>query len=214
MRSKKTLIWDWNGTLLDDAEICVYCINALLRKRNLKEITLQKYREVFTFPVVDYYREVGFDFEKEPFEIPAMEFIDLYHQLLPKAPLFNNVEQTLSGFSDYKINQVILSAMEQNSLINTLKSNRIHHLFDQVFGIADHYAQGKLQRGMELINRLNQPLDEIILIGDTLHDKEVAGHLGVEVVLIANGHQSKERLLKSGARVLDSIGQLQEVLLN
>jgi phosphoglycolate phosphatase len=214
MKAKKTLIWDWNGTLLDDAEICVYCINTLLRKRNLKEISLQKYREVFTFPVIDYYRSVGFDFEKEPFEIPAMEFIDIYHQLLPEAPLFKNVEQTLSGFSDQKFNQVILSAMEQTSLTHTLKSNRIHHFFDQVFGIDDHFAQGKLQRGMELVSRLNQPLDEIILIGDTLHDKEVAGHLGVEVVLIANGHQSKERLLKSGARVLDSIGQLQEVLLN
>lgn len=46
----KHIIWDWNGTLFDDVDICVDNINWLLKKYNLPEITKEKYREIFTFP--------------------------------------------------------------------------------------------------------------------------------------------------------------------
>ena len=60
-----TIIWNWNGTLLDDISICINAINQLLSERNLNLLTIEKYREVFTFPVIDYYKAVAFDFEKE-----------------------------------------------------------------------------------------------------------------------------------------------------
>ena len=208
MKNKKTIIWDWNGTLLNDAAICVSSINQLLRHRNLSEISLDYYRQVFTFPVIDYYRAVGFDFENEPFEKPAMDFIELYHQLLPKALLFKEVEPILSHFSGLFFRHTILSAMEQGSLNASLKLNKIDHFFDYVFGINDHFANGKIDMGRALIRQLNQPLNELVLIGDTLHDKEVAGYLGIDVVLIANGHQSKGRLESSGNQVIDSLNQL------
>ena len=208
MKNKKTIIWDWNGTLLNDAAICVSSINQLLRHRNLSEISLDYYRQVFTFPVIDYYRAVGFDFENEPFEKPAMDFIELYHRLLPKALLFKEVEPILSHFSGLFFRHTILSAMEQGSLNASLKSNKIDHFFDHVFGINDHFANGKIEIGKALIRQLNQPLNELVLIGDTLHDKEVAGYLGIDVVLIANGHQSKGRLESSGNQVIDSLNQL------
>ena len=57
----KHIIWDWNGTLLDDTWLCVEGINQALIKRNLTPISEDRYREVFTFPVRDYYKKLGFD---------------------------------------------------------------------------------------------------------------------------------------------------------
>ena len=45
----------------------------------------------------------------------------------------------------------------------------------------------------------------MLLIGDTLHDAEVAAAADVDCVLVAHGHQSKERLKQSGAQVVDSL---------
>ena len=78
MPQRTTIIWDWNGTLLDDAEVCREAINKMLKVRNLPELSLSTYRNVFTFPVIEYYKEVGFDFSKEDWEPVAMEFINLY----------------------------------------------------------------------------------------------------------------------------------------
>ncbi len=208
MKNKKTIIWDWNGTLLDDALMCVESINSLLSNRDLQLLTMQKYREIFTFPVIDYYRAAGFDFNKESFEKPAMEFIDLYHKKLPEVGLFADVVSVLDYFKKLGFQQVILSAMEQDSLLNTLNVHHISPYFAHVSGLQDHYAHGKIALGEDLIKKLNQPLSEMVLVGDTLHDKEVADHLGVDVVLVSNGHQSRTRLEESGAQVVSSLTEL------
>jgi phosphoglycolate phosphatase len=62
------IIWDWNGTLLDDTELSVQTMNQMLQKRNLQQLTHASYKEVFSFPVKDYYRKIGFNFTSEPFE--------------------------------------------------------------------------------------------------------------------------------------------------
>ncbi len=85
---KKIIIWDWNGTLLNDVQMCVNCMNVLLGKRNLPRLSFDTYRNVFNFPVRDYYEKIGFDFTCEDFEVPAKEFMDLYHRFLPETSLF------------------------------------------------------------------------------------------------------------------------------
>ena len=74
------VIWDWNGTLLDDAWLCVDIMNGLLSARGLSLLTPQRYAQVLTFPLADYYRELGFDFDREPFETLGAEFIREYER--------------------------------------------------------------------------------------------------------------------------------------
>ena len=72
------IIWDWNGTLLNDGWLFVDVMNSILLNRKMKTITLEKYRQIFGFPVKEYYINLGFDLEKEPFEICGLEFINEY----------------------------------------------------------------------------------------------------------------------------------------
>lgn len=205
-QNKQAIIWDWNGTLLDDVDECIRCINRLLQQRNLPLLTKKVYRSIFTFPVKEYYRAAGFDFEKEDFEMPALEFIRCYHQLLKNSNLFPDVVQMLEYFKDKGIKQCILSAMEHNSLVDSLKEKNIFGYFDIVAGIDDHYAHSKTEVGMKLIRQLPFEKEKILMIGDSLHDLEVADELGIECLLIANGHQSKERLTAHTEDVIDDIG--------
>jgi len=169
---------------------------------------VDQYKAVFSFPVKDYYQKIGFDFVSEPFEIPALEFIELYNSRVNICNLHDNAITVLKHFQSNGYRQFILSAMQQDALEQCLDQQQISHFFEHVLGLDNHYAASKLNNGQQLISGLNLNVKELLLIGDTIHDFEVARTLGCQCVLIANGHQSREILEPAGALVIDQIGQL------
>jgi phosphoglycolate phosphatase len=205
------LIWDFNGTLLDDAQVCIDCMNIMLKERELPELDLARYREIFTFPVRNYYSSLGFDFQKEPFEIPAHRFIDLYREAMYLAPLQKGAIEMLEHFKNLGYQQIILSAMEQDFLLETIDSKGILGYFDRVTGITNHLADGKLDMAKELVGSLSKGPGEIVMIGDTIHDFEVATGSGIPVILIARGHQSFRRLKALDCSVFEELTDLKEV---
>jgi len=147
----------------------------------------------------------GFNFDREPFEIPAEEFIKYYQQLLPKATLFRDVETMLRHFNAQGFRQFILSAMEQDTLRKSVQDMGIAHFFEQICGIEDHFAHSKSDRAKKMMEAAAIRRDETVMVGDTLHDVEVAAGIGVEIVLIARGHQSPERLAEAGTKLLPDL---------
>jgi len=202
------IIWDWNGTLLNDAGLAVRTMNQMLEKRGLPVLSVDGYKSVFTFPVKDYYQKIGFDFQTEPFEVPALEFIDYYNSQVKECTLHNDALRVLNYFQSVGMRQFVLSAMEQVVLDDCLKHYQINEFFEHVSGLDNFYAASKIENGHRLIAELKLDANELVLIGDTVHDFEVATELGCQCVLIADGHQSKEVLRATGTLVIDSISQL------
>lgn len=202
------IIWDWNGTLLNDATLAVQIINEMLEKRGLPVLSYTGYKDVFSFPVKAYYQRIGFDFERESFELPALEFIESYNRQVSGCQLHRDALTVLNHFQSSGTRQFILSAMKQDTLDTCLIHHRIDHFFDFVSGLDNHYAASKTENGHRLIARLQLDARDLVLYGDTVHDFEVAVELGCSCVLIANGHQSKEILQATGARVVDSLSDL------
>jgi len=207
-----TIIWDWNGTLINDTSICIEAMNQLLVIRNMQLLNKDIYQEKFTFPVKDYYENIGFDFKKEPFEKPALEFIDNYHALLPNAKLFNEVNTVLAGLKHAGYKMIILSAMEEESLKKSVNELGIGKYFDAIVGINNHFAKSKIERGKFIIKQMDIELSSTILIGDTLHDKEVADEIGCNCILVANGHQSHSRLSINGNVVSHSLSEVSQLI--
>jgi phosphoglycolate phosphatase len=194
---------------LDDVQFCLDVINGVLRKRNLSEISYDYYHQIFDFPVRKYYNKLGFDFEKEPFEVVAKEFILGYNRGSRSCELHENAYEVLSKIRKEGISQSVLSAMNQVDLMRLIKHFGLDQFFVEVVGLSDHYARSKIENGKMLIKNLNFSSDEIIMIGDTVHDYDVAREMGVHSILIASGHHPKEKLEKCGVTVLDT---LEEVL--
>ena len=203
-----TIIWDWNGTLLNDLDLCISTINVLLKKRRLPLLERNSYKEVFSFPVKEYYGSIGFDFETEDFALPAKEFIDLYDARVENCLLHDSVIEVLSFFKEKGTRQFVLSAMKQNMLEETLRHNNIFHFFESVAGLNNHYAVSKIERGEQLISEFNIEKERTLIIGDTIHDFEVAEKLGIKSILISDGHQSKKRLKETGALILPKLNKI------
>jgi len=198
------IIWDWNGTLLDDTQACVNSINVLLAKRGIATIDVTRYRAIFGFPVIDFYRCLNFPLETENWESVAREFHDVFladitFKLQP-ATL-----ETLKVIQGKAIQQSILSASEQSILDGMLNTYCIRDFFTHVCGVNNLYGESKKEIGHGLIKRVTAGKEHIVIVGDTLHDVEVAAALGVSCVLIAQGHQSRERLEQAGVPVFDDL---------
>ncbi len=199
------IIWDWNGTLLNDVDWSVRVVNRMLLKRGLKPLSgVEGYRSVFGFPIVHYYERAGFDFTDEPFEKVAEEYISLYYSEEGfLCGLHDGVEAALAAFRDQGLSQVILSASKADILAGQVARYPIRDYFDALLGISDIYARSKVEVGRAYMER--GEVKRALLIGDTEHDFEVARELGADCLLIANGHQPKEKLLRCGVPVLDSL---------
>ncbi len=203
-----TLIWDWNGTLLNDVEICISSMNKLLTRRRLPPLDTEKYRQIFTFPVREYYVKAGFDFTSEPFETPAIQFIDNYRASLPDATLQEGAKEALMFFRERKLDQSVLSVMEQQLLINSVRGFGIEDFFGRISGIDNHYGNGKKELALRTLKEVKERKENILLIGDTLHDHEVAYATGIDCILVAHGHQSPDRLSTSGRKVVNNFSEL------
>lgn len=203
-----TIIWDWNGTLLDDLVICTECINRMLLKRSLPQLTRDHYREVFTFPVRDYYEKIGFDFSQENWDLAAHEFIHDYLQQIGRCGLTDGALEALAHGKSTDKRQAILSAMQHSELEKSVTACGIAPFFDYIGGIENHYADGKLQNALSFFRSFGVDPATTLLVGDTLHDAEVARAVQCHCVLVAAGHQSAGRLLSAGFPVISSLRDL------
>lgn len=207
-------IFDWNGTLIDDLWLAVDVIDKMLIKRGLAGMTKERYCEVFDFPVKDYYKNIGFDFQKESFEIVGTEFIVEYDKRQYECNLQNSVKELLQVLHESNIHLSVLSAREQSMLEQNLKHFGINHYFPVISGLKDHYANGKLESGLQLIENAHVAPEFTILIGDTLHDADVAKEMGIDCILIASGHQAIHRLEQANVEIFNSLNQLYQELKN
>ncbi len=205
------VIWDWNGTLLDDVWLVVEIMNKILKKRNLPKISSEKYKEIFDFPVINYYSKLGFDFSNDSFEKLATEFVSEYDKRCIECKLCNEVEEVLKIIRDMGISQSILSASKEDSLIEKVKYYGIERYFCRIIGLKNHYAESKIKRGKNWIAELNLNPQEVLFIGDTTHDYEVSKHIGCDCLLIANGHHSYEKLASLGIDVISTLKEINQV---
>jgi phosphoglycolate phosphatase len=208
------IIWDWNGTLFNDVELCAGIMNLLLTQESLPNISIQKYKEIFTFPVMEYYRIAGHTFERNSFEVLGKQFMDEYEIRKNNCDLFNGVKELLAELQSKNINQHLLSAYEQNSLNRIVKYYAINSYFQNIVGLDNIYAGGKthLAKDLAMKIRSNGTSGNILFIGDTIHDYEVAKEIDADCILLTHGHQDKERLLSLKIPVANDFSELSNIL--
>ena len=199
------VIWDWNGTLVDDAWLCVEIVNELLVRRGLAPTTLCEYREVFGFPLRAYYESVGFDLEREDFAAMGDEFNIRYNQRRRECRLREGACEVLTALGRNGVGQSLLSASNEMDLEEMVADYEVRSHFAAVAGVDNGLGEGKIERGHRHLADLNCKGDEVLLVGDTVHDVEVAAALGAHCVLLPSDHQSRRRLVGSGATVVEGL---------
>ncbi|MBI9016627.1 MAG: HAD family hydrolase [Phycisphaerae bacterium] len=209
----KHIIWDWNGTLLNDVDACVEVVDGLMKQRKLGQLTIGRYKEDVDFPIIDFYTQLGFDFSKESYDALVHEYIETYLVKLGQCQLQVGAIETLEKLSKVGFSQSVLSAYNHQLLVDAVESFGLSHFFTDLVGLNDYYAHSKVDNGKKWIENSHFDRSEILFVGDMLHDFEVATEMGVDVVLLSCGHQSRGKLEATGAKVLTGMAELLVFLL-
>lgn len=213
MKQYTHLIWDWNGTLLDDLDVSIEALNQLLIKEGMPIVTdVDAYKRVFQFPVIRYYEHVGFDFEKTPFSVLAQGYMDYYRPHSFACALHEGALDTLKLAKQKGYRQMILSASDLEFLKKQMAMYPIAQYFDDVLGLNHMHADSKASLAKRYVENCGIDPKHILFIGDSVHDYEVASNAGCDCVLLACGHEHVDKLKKCDALLLQDFSELQTYL--
>lgn len=183
------LVFDWNGTLLDDLDLAVECVQELCELYGVPPIDRDGYRRAFRFPIAEFYKSIGFD----PAVIPLPELMALYLERFDAragaCPLRPGAAAFLVQARSAGLAVSVLSAAHHPTLIAAVARKDLDRMFDHVCGLGNDRADGKVAEAKALQARLGVPPMEVLYVGDTTHDIEVAHTLGWRCMILTGGHQ-------------------------
>lgn len=185
--------------MLDDIDAEVGSLNAMLTKRGRSPVSVEFFREHFAFPARKFYQLVGMDVPDSEWDALAQEYHDTYHAF--SYGLNRGAFAALEHVRKKGAGQSVISALHQ--LYLDLETNRfgVQPYMEHIYGTDNLDGGSKLVRARELLAILQsqssasrlQP-SAYVLIGDSIHDKEVADSLGIGCVLYSGGSHSRARL--------------------
>jgi phosphoglycolate phosphatase len=203
--SKKHVIWDFNGTLVDDVQLVLNITNNILQERQLPLIDAERYRQLFEFPVSKYYAKLGLPGDGEAFRAVADVFAKNFESGMHDCSLRDDALPCIKALADKGTTSSLLSASRQASLVALTEQFQLTDIMTDICGIEDHYAHGKVDSGRRWLEETGRSPDELVMVGDTPHDFEVATALGASCILVSYGHTSREKLSSTGCPIADSL---------
>ena len=198
------VIWDWNGTVLDDLDVSLDAVNYILEKKNLPPITKDTYYEYLDSPIIKFY-EKALGTKDVPFEEISFYFNDYYKKHLYEIELTSGIKNIIATLHEMGIPQMIISASHISYIEEALVRYELEEYFDAVIGAQDYAAGSKIDRAEAYMESHGISREGRLVIGDTRHDLDMADRIGADCILLTSGHEGRIKLENSGAKVLDSL---------
>lgn len=207
-RAVRHVVFDWNGTLIDDCALAVATVNALRAERGMTEITREHYRRSFRFPISAFYRSMGFELDDHAFSALMVRYLALFNARVDDCPLHAGAREAVERLRTAAIGVHILSASHQDTLVRSLGAKGLSGAFDEVAGLSDSLASGKHALGLELSSKLRADPSSVLYVGDTDHDYEVAISLGWRFLFVDHGHQAATDAAPHCAGMITALEQI------
>jgi len=185
IKKHNRVYWDWNGTLIDDVDVCIDITNKFLDSKGSKLMSRDFYLKNFTIPVVDYYKTLDLESKGITYEEITDSFVKNYKNHRSKQKLYEGVDKLLPELAKLEVEQLILSAAHTEELNEQLQKHNLYEFITEISGAGDYTAGCKLERGQALRKKYGPG----IMVGDTVHDIEIGKKMGLETVWVSKGHQ-------------------------
>ena len=201
------IIWDWNGTLLNDIHASLTSVNDMLDLRGMEHIDIDFYRECIGVPIIKFYERV-FDMKKEDYSVIIKQYNDGYLHHLKDCGLTDGAREAIAFFNKCGMHQAVVSSSNNEQLCRKVSDYGLENCFEAVLGSADFYAGSKIDRARDYIEKTGEGDKKILVIGDLEHDYDMAKELGADCALLTSGHEHISRLKKTGAVLIDNLFEL------
>jgi phosphoglycolate phosphatase-like HAD superfamily hydrolase len=201
------VVWDWNGTILDDNDAVVAAVNTVCAAFGRDPIDLDHWRSIYRRPLLDCYRELlGRELSAEDWARIDRSYHAAYRELLPTTRLTPGIPDELYRWQRAGGSQSLLSMWFHDELVPLVGEHGLATLFTRIDGLrVDVGGHGKTNHLIEHLAALRVDPADVLLVGDVLDDAAAAEAAGVRCVLVTTGVTSRAALLASGVPVVDSV---------
>ncbi|MER5769092.1 HAD hydrolase-like protein [Streptomyces sp. NPDC001985] len=204
------LVWDWNGTLLDDVTAVIAATNAAFAEigLGLEPITLERYRELYCIPIPLFYeRLMGRLPTAAEWELMDGAFHRHYIEQRTGCGLTSGVELLLDQWRLAGHSQSLLSMYEHDQLVPVVRGYGIESHFVRVEGRKGPSGGSKALHMERHLRALadTAPPERTVVIGDAVDDAVAAAHVGARAVLYTGGSHSRASLEAVGVPVVDTL---------
>lgn len=206
----KAIVWDFNGTLLDDVGASVGAVNLMLARRGLPLITAEWYADHLIMPLERFYESVGVNVQQEPIETLSVEFQQ--DCACFERPIFPEALTALERLQKKGYRQVLFSSLHHQVLMEQAAERGIVPYFEKIVGRQDRSLGGKGEAIAAYLQEAGLLPEEALLVGDLTTDWQMAKELGAPCVLIPKGHQSRRILEAAGAKTVADATELEQLL--
>lgn len=198
------LVWDWNGTLLNDLTLVVAATNASLASVGGPAVTADEHRRDFRRPISAYYEHVlGRTLTAEEFSHLDRAFHDAYRVGLPSTGLTADAHEAIATWTG---TQSLLSMFFHDELLPAVSARGLHTLLSRVDGLRDTVGGGSKAPHLRLhLEALGLAGPDCVLIGDSVDDAHAAQEVGAVVVLYTGGFTDPRRLQETGLPVATTL---------
>ncbi|WP_229400410.1 HAD family hydrolase [Micromonospora okii] len=204
--ARSHLVWDWNGTLLNDLSLVVAATNAAFASVGGPSVSADEHRVRFRRPIADYYAEVlGRAVDDEAFGELDRIFHDAYRGGLTTCALADDATAAMTAWPG---TQSLLSMWFHDELVPTVRTYGLTGRFARVDGLRAEVGGGrKAESLVRHLAGLGVDGREVVLIGDSIDDADAALSVGGRAVLYTGGFTDAVRLRASGHPVADTLGE-------
>ena len=203
------VIWDWNGTLIDDARVGCEAVNDMMDELCRPRIEMSDYYHYMRDGMEHYYDYLFYP-DEAPFDKLVVMFSKYYDIRIKNAALHDGAKEVLSALSDMGIVQAIVSSSHKDKVRRDAAAFGIDRYFDEILGADDLLIGSKTERAGQYLERKGIAPERTLVVGDMTHDKDTAVGIGADYVVIPNGHQTKELLISKSIKTVSDIKDIAE----
>ncbi len=205
------IIWDWNGTLLNDIGASLASVNDMLELRGKPPIDTAFYKECICTPIKGFY-EKTFDMENEDYSVIIKQYNNGYLHHLKDCGLTSGALEALAYFKEQGAKQIIVSSSNNDQLLCNAEKYGVNGFFDAILGAGDYFAGSKIERARNYLEENRVQKGKVLVIGDLIHDAELAAELSADCFLLTSGHEHPSRLEKANVPLIDDLFELIAIL--
>ncbi|HZM82057.1 MAG TPA: HAD hydrolase-like protein [Candidatus Limnocylindrales bacterium] len=196
------LVWDWNGTLLNDLDVVVTATNAAFASLGGPAVTAEEHRRDFRRPVSDYYAGVlGRPVSEAEFAELDAVFHHTYREALASVRLTMDARQAMTAWTG---TQSLLSMWFHEELVPAV--DRFGLSFLRVDGLRESRGGGYKAAHLKMhLAELGIDSSTVCLIGDSADDAHAAAAVGARCVLYTGGFTHPDNLRPCGVPMADTL---------
>jgi phosphoglycolate phosphatase-like HAD superfamily hydrolase len=203
------VVWDWNGTILDDNDAVVTAVNAVCEAFGREPIDLAFWRSIFRRPLLDCYQDLlGRTLSADDWAMIDRSYHRAYRELLSTTRLSPGIPDELRRWRRNGGSQSLLSMWFHDELVELVAQYGLTDLFARIDGLrVDVGGHGKADNLVAHLEAMGTNRAEALIIGDVLDDAVAAEAAGIRCVLVTTGVTNRATLETSGVPVVDSIAE-------